>query len=88
MKIGKSVVDRERERQREKVEGKSLFSWWENMGGFELENHQREDRSLKQEERVNVLSVMTDGLILRERETVCVRIWRRNGNRGRDWAKR
>lgn len=25
MKIGKSVIDRERERQREKVEGKSLF---------------------------------------------------------------
>lgn len=38
----------------------------------ELENHQREDRSLKQEERVNVLSVMTDGLILRETESVCV----------------
>lgn len=42
------------------------------MGGFELENHQREDRSLKQEERVNVLPVMTDGLILRERESMCV----------------
>lgn len=38
----------------------------------ELENQQRGDRSLKQEERANVLSVMTDELILRERERECV----------------
>lgn len=68
MKIGKSVIEREREWKEKAclVDGKI----WVDLK--ELENHQREDRSLKQEERVNVLSVMTDGLILGERERVCV----------------
>lgn len=50
MKIGKSVIEREREWKEKAclVDGKI----WVDLK--ELENHQREDRSLKQEERVNV----------------------------------